>query len=61
VEFFLRYGLEKTSMTSLGAGFINYTPPGKIKAGRGSGFWHYNKAVNFERLRDIIQKCGVIL
>jgi len=25
---FLKYGLEKTVMTSLGAGFINYTPPG---------------------------------
>ena len=25
---FLRYGLEKTVMTSLGAGFINHTPPG---------------------------------
>ncbi len=30
---FLRYGLEKTVMTSLGAGFINHTPPGGIKAG----------------------------
>jgi len=28
VEFFLRYGLEKAVMTSLGAGFINHTPPG---------------------------------
>jgi len=28
VESFLRYGLEKTVMTSLGAGFINHTPPG---------------------------------
>jgi len=25
---FLRYGLEKTVMTSLGGSFINYTPPG---------------------------------
>ncbi len=30
---FLRYGLEKTGMTSLGAGFINYIPPGWIKVG----------------------------
>jgi len=25
---FLRYGLEKTGMASLGAGFINHTPLG---------------------------------